>query len=84
MGCFMNHKEEIKILSHHFLVFWLESSVVSVLISLISFPTEKCGSAMLGPGVIKPVLGGKKVKSLSRVQLFAAPWTPGSSIHGIF
>ena len=26
----------------------------------------------------------KKVKSLSRVQLFATPWTPGSSVHGIF
>ena len=25
-----------------------------------------------------------EVKSLSRVQLFATPWTPGSSIHGIF
>ena len=25
-----------------------------------------------------------KVKSLSRVRLFATPWTPGSSIHGIF
>ena len=24
------------------------------------------------------------VKSLSRVQLFATPWTPGSSVHGIF
>ena len=26
----------------------------------------------------------KKVKSLSRVRLFATPWIPGSSIHGIF
>ena len=25
-----------------------------------------------------------KVKSLSRVWLFATPWTPGSSVHGIF
>ena len=25
-----------------------------------------------------------KVKSLSRVRLFATPWTPGSSVHGIF
>jgi len=25
-----------------------------------------------------------KVKSLSCVQLFATPWTPGSSVHGIF
>ena len=25
-----------------------------------------------------------KVKSLGRVRLFVAPWTPGSSIHGIF
>ena len=25
-----------------------------------------------------------KVKSLSRVQLFATLWTPGSSVHGIF
>ena len=63
----MNHEEEIKILSHHFLAFWLESSVVSVLISLISFPTGKCSSAMLGPRVIKPVLEGKKVKSLGCV-----------------
>ena len=28
--------------------------------------------------------GESEVKSLSRVQLFATPWTPGSSIHGIF
>ena len=26
----------------------------------------------------------KKVKSLSRVRLFVTPWTPGSSVHGIF
>ena len=26
----------------------------------------------------------KKVKSLSHVRLFATPWTPDSSIHGIF
>ena len=26
----------------------------------------------------------KKVKSLSRVQLFVTLWTPGSSVHGIF
>ena len=25
-----------------------------------------------------------KVKLLSRVQLFATPWTTGSSVHGIF
>ena len=25
-----------------------------------------------------------EAKSLSRVQLFATPWTPGSSVHGIF
>ena len=25
-----------------------------------------------------------KMKSLSPVRLFATPWTPGSSIHGIF
>ena len=25
-----------------------------------------------------------KVKSLSRVQLLATPWTAGSSVHGIF
>ena len=24
------------------------------------------------------------MKSLSRVRLFATPWTPGSSVHGIF
>ena len=24
------------------------------------------------------------VKSLSRIRLFANPWTPGSSVHGIF
>ena len=39
---------------------------------------------------INPVLSGPelykkdKVKSLSHVQLFVTPWTPGSSIHGIF
>ena len=26
----------------------------------------------------------KKVKSLSRVQLFVTPWIVGSSVHGIF
>ena len=26
----------------------------------------------------------KNMKSLSRVQLFATPWTTGSSVHGIF
>ena len=26
----------------------------------------------------------KKVKSLSHVRLFVTPWTPGSSVHGIF
>ena len=25
-----------------------------------------------------------KVKSLSRIRLFVTPWTPGSSVHGIF
>ena len=25
-----------------------------------------------------------QVKSLSRVWLFVTPWTPGSSVHGIF
>ena len=25
-----------------------------------------------------------EVKSFSRVRLFATPWTPGSSVHGIF
>ena len=25
-----------------------------------------------------------KVKPLSRVPLFVTPWTPGSSVHGIF
>ena len=39
---------------------------------------------------INPVLSGPelykkdKVKSLSHVQLFVTPWTPGSSVHGIF
>ena len=33
------------------------------------------------PGV---TLGKVKVKSLSCVRLLATPWTPGSSVHGIF
>ena len=35
-------------------------------------------------GIMHPLKEINCVLSLSRVQLFATPWTPNSSIHGIF
>jgi len=52
------------------MVFKLVSSAISELISL--------------PEDLPCIYGVYEVKLLSRVRLFMTPWTPGSSIHGIF
>ena len=60
---------------------------LSLSFSLTSLSMIISRSANVAPnGIILFFFYGKKVKvkSLSRVPLFVTPWTPGSSVHGIF
>ena len=52
------------------------ASLMSLALAGRFFTTSATWEALRGVKV--------KVKSLSRVRLFATPWTPGSSNHGIF
>ena len=51
-------------------------------------PLKRCSTSSIKETEIKTIMRYHftftKVKLLSHVQLFATPWTPGSSIHGIF
>ena len=64
--------------------------VVLICISLINwgyiFLNRQCTAFILGSQQKSTGFLNKsvKVKLLSHVRLFATPWTPGSSIHGIF
>ena len=66
---------------------WL--SLLYSFLSLLFFfskqfmPLTNTGKKRLHPSLYV-FLKVKKVKSLSCVQLFATPWTPGSSVHEIF
>ena len=53
---------------------WLETAILSV--------TGQDNTRLNTTG-LQDRLKKRKVKSLSRVQLFATPWTPGSSVLGI-